>query len=162
VNWYVLYTAPKKEKVLSTLFQKNEIEHYLPLRVELRQWSDRKKKVEMVLFPSYIFVRIEKENFYDVLKFDGAVRFIHLEGKPAAVRDTDIEAIKRFLSLGIHFDIETDEIIAGKKVKIMGGPLIDLEGECVSDSNAEYFVIRIDAINQNLKVKIQKHLVKAI
>ena len=75
-QWYVVYTLSKHEKKVEKLLERKNIESYLPKRTIIRQWSDRKRKVEAPLFPNYLFVHIHPREFWKVLSTNGVIRFV--------------------------------------------------------------------------------------
>ena len=100
MSWYVLYTKPRNEKKTATLLQEKGITVFCPLQETIRQWTDRKKKIQEPLFKSYIFVHLKdyETQQVNVLTTRGAVRFLWWQGKPGVVRDEEIEAIQYFLN----------------------------------------------------------------
>jgi transcription antitermination factor NusG len=91
-NWYVVYETQMGEKSSGTI-DKDGIECYCPL-FQVRQWSDRKKKVVVPLFNSYVFVQVADSDRSLVFQSVGAVRYLFWLGKPAVVRDEEIGTIK--------------------------------------------------------------------
>ena len=97
MNWFVIYTKPQQElKVLERL-QKINIEAYCPVVEEIRQWSDRKKKIVVPLIKSYVFVRLHLEERSKVFEIPGVVRYLFWMGNPAIVYDHEINALKTSL-----------------------------------------------------------------
>jgi transcriptional antiterminator RfaH len=131
--WYVLYTKPRNEKKVAKLLAEKGIEVYCPLTEEIRQWSDRKKKIQEPVFRSYIFVSLHnyKEENVIVLTTPGAVRFLWWTGKPGVVRAQEIQAIRDFLDNYKNAEI-TVEIAKGQTVVIKEGPLKDNRGQVLS------------------------------
>jgi transcription antitermination factor NusG len=127
--WYVLYTKPRNEKKVAKLLEEKDIEVYCPVREEIRQWSDRKKKVQEPIFRSYIFVKLEnyKQDNVPVLLTPGAVRFLWWNGKPGLVRNNEIQAIKDFLNDYKNAEI-TVELEKGQNVVVKEGPLKESYG----------------------------------
>ncbi|MGB5927061.1 MAG: transcription termination/antitermination NusG family protein, partial [Cyclobacteriaceae bacterium] len=72
-----------------------DIEAFLPLTTVIRQWSDRKKKMTVPLFPNYIFVRLDLKEKYRVLQTDGVVKFVSIQGVPCKIAESEIETIKK-------------------------------------------------------------------
>lgn len=133
MSWYVLYTKSRNEKKVAALLKDKGIEVFCPLKEEVKQWSDRKKKVAEPIFKSYVFVRLEdykKENV-DVLTTPGAVRFLWWNGKPGLVRDKEIKAIKDFLNDYRDVDI-TVTFTEGEHIKVTEGPLREAEGKIIT------------------------------
>lgn len=127
--WYVLYTKPRNEKKVAQLLADRGIDVYCPVREEIRQWSDRRKKILEPVFRSYIFVKLAdyKQDSVEVLLTPGAVRFLWWTGKPGHVHDFEIEAIKDFLNNYKNAEINT-EVKVGETVMIKEGPLRETTG----------------------------------
>ncbi|MBX2842510.1 MAG: UpxY family transcription antiterminator, partial [Flammeovirgaceae bacterium] len=132
-QWYVIYTKPKNEKKVNQRLVDKNIQTFLPLQKTLRQWSDRKKKVEVPVFSSYLFVRIDIKNKYDVLETYGVVRFVNYLGKPAIVREHEIEAIQ-FL-LNNYTEIKAESLSIGSRLEIKAGALKGNTGIVVKHKN---------------------------
>src|SRR5258708_3075596 len=98
MNWYAVYTKPRWEKKVSEQLAKGGIEAYCPLNKVRKKWSDRVKWVEEPLFKSYVFVRVKEAEQTQVRLFNGVVNFVYWLGKPAMVKDKEIEIIRQFLN----------------------------------------------------------------
>ena len=60
LQWFALYTRPKAEKKVEERLSLAGFDSFLPLQTVIKQWSDRKKKVEIPLINSYVFVKTNK------------------------------------------------------------------------------------------------------
>jgi len=152
--WHVIYTRPRWEKKLNNLLLEKNIESFLPLYKTFRQWSDRKKKVELPLFNSYLFVKISKNQYYEVLSTPGAVKYIYFEGKAAVLNENQIEAIKKLIQSDITFEVLENILPIGTKVAITKGALQGLQGEIVEYKGSMRTCIRIDQINRSVLVNV--------
>src|ERR1700680_3793725 len=94
-QWYAIYTRPRWEKKVTERLTRGKIETYCPLINVLKQWADRKKTILEPLFTSYVFVHISDTERILVKETDGIINFVHWLGKPAIVRDEEIEVIKK-------------------------------------------------------------------
>jgi transcription antitermination factor NusG len=131
-RWYAVYTRPRWEKKVADSLAKIEVENYCPLNKVERRWSDRKKVVEEPLFTSYVFIKIAPKEQTKVREVDGVLNLVYWLGKPAVIRDEEIELIKRFLSSHRNVRLEKITVNVKDKVKIVNGPLMEMEGEVVS------------------------------
>ena len=104
-------------------------EVYCPLIKTVRQWSDRKKKVQLPMFPGYVFVRVSEAERSQILMDTGVLNFIYWLGKPAIIRDNEIEAIKEIAEFGNEVQINSEEFEKGKLVKIPEGPFKGMTGK---------------------------------
>ena len=127
MQWYVLYTKPRQEKKVADSLNAIGIEAYCPLVTVVKQWSDRKKKVQIPLINSYVFVNIEEHQREEVFKVSGIVRYLFWLGKPAVVRAIEIEALKQSLE-GIVASFEVSAIQKDTIYKIPEGPFQGFEG----------------------------------
>ena len=135
-KWYVVYTKSRCEKKVSSILNKNNIENYCPLNCETKQWSDRKKIVYQPLFSSYVFVKISNNLLYTVKQASSdIINFVYWLGKPAIIRDIEIDNIINFLSSYMNVKLEKQQIHLNDKVKILSGALIDKEGNIISIEN---------------------------
>ena len=125
MNWFVLYVKSNNEKKVATAFGNMNIEHYAPHTTEIRQWSDRKKKVEVPLFKSYVFVKLNEKERNRVFDVPGVVRYLFWLGKPAIVRDAEIEVIKEWLESDKINDFELAQFSPGDRVQVKKGPMKD-------------------------------------
>lgn len=154
-KWYALYTNPRAEKKVAGLLSAKGFENYLPLQTTIKQWSDRKKKVEEPLFKSYIFIKTDMErSLYDVLSIPGIVKFVKIGNEISPIRESIINAIK--LSL-LHFsEVELIPVAyaLNTHVKVIAGPLIGLEGSVTETASGQYFTINIEQLGTSMLVKI--------
>ena len=125
--WYVLYTKSKQEKKVAESLKQLGIEAYCPMVTVMKQWTDRKKKVEVPLINSYVFVNIDERQRDDVFKVSGIVRYLFWLGKPAVVRDIEIEALQKSLE-GIVTSFEVLPFQKNGVISIPSGPFQGLEG----------------------------------
>lgn len=131
INWYVLYTAPRAEKMVEKRLRGEGVEVFLPLYKSKRKWSDRIKVVEMPLFTSYIFVHCNEVKLRTLTSFYGVVRVVFYNGRPAIVRDEEIAAINEFIPLADGNRILTK----GDMVRILTGPFVEKAGKVVKYSD---------------------------
>lgn len=156
-SWFAVYVKSKSEKKVAAEFQKSGIHYFLPLIKELRQWSDRKKWVEVPLFRSYVFVHIEPKDYYNVLSVFGAVRYVTFEGKAVAIPDQQIEAVRYYLN-GKDFDpIDDKSWEKGQKVEIISGSLTGLSGELVEVKGKHKVKVEIEAVGSSILIEIKKN-----
>lgn len=155
MNWYVLYTKPKWEKKVAEQLSKNGIECYCPLVIQVRQWSDRKKKVEVPLFNSYIFVQLSEADRNVVFDSPGVVRYLFWLGKPAIVRDEEIKVIKKWLNNTVDTDISVSHYKVGDSVEIESGPFLSQKA-IVQQVNSTNYILVLESLGCVLKMKINK------
>lgn len=125
--WYVIYTQPRSEKKVTERLQKIGITTYCPLVTQIRQWSDRKKKVQVPLINSYVFVNLNENERDSVFQVNGIVRYLYWLGKPAVVRDEEIVALQEALK-DVITSVEITGLKVGDEINIPSGPFKGKEG----------------------------------
>jgi len=154
--WNVLYTTPRAEKKVYDRLVELGIETYLPLYKTIRQWSDRKKKVEVPLFNSYIFVRSPEKQRFEILSVYGVVRYLYYLGKPAIIRQKEIDGIRRFLNQTEGYKITVE---VGDKVEIASGVMEGVFGEVIRVGK-DKLVLQIEQLGMNLVAEVDRDMVK--
>jgi transcription antitermination factor NusG len=152
-NWYVIYTKPRHEKKAAEMLNSMGIEAYCPQKTQIKQWSDRKKIVEIPLFNSYLFVNISESNRATVFSVPNVVRYIYWCGAPAIVRNQEIEEIKRWLNDFDHNELEVNVYKADQKVRILSGGFINHEAKIVKQKG-KYLVMTLEGLGLVLRVKL--------
>lgn len=163
-QWYAIYTKPRWEKKVHAMLERSRINSWCPVQKVMKQWSDRKKMVEEVLFRSYVFVHIDfKKERLDVLTVDGVLNFVHYLGKPAIIKDEEIDNIKRYLGEkdakidlkpAASFSIDT-------KVKVSAGVFMDNEGVVIQTGKKKVYV-EIRSLGQIMVVEFPIEVLKPI
>jgi transcription antitermination factor NusG len=131
-KWLAIYSRPRWEKKVNQLLLEKGFESYCPLNKVRRKWSDRVKIVEEPLFKSYVFVKVNEESRTAVRMTSGVINFVYWEGKPAVIKEKEINAIKRFLNEYENVEVQPLNLKVHQRVKITTGPLMDREGEVLS------------------------------
>jgi len=143
------------------LLAEQQLESYCPLNKVYRKWSDRIKIVEEPLFKSYIFVRIKEEDKTAVRMTDGVVNFVYWLGKPAQIRNSEIETIKRFLKEYDEVEAIPLELEPNSKVRISRGVLMDREA-IVKRVRRNRVEVVIESLGYALVANVDKSSVSVI
>lgn len=161
-TWYAIYVRSKAEKKVALELSRVGIDHYLPLKKVLKQWSDRKKWIEEPLFKSYIFVHIAQSDYYKALQIHGAVKYITFQGKAVAIPPMQIDAIRYYLSEKEPEEIDFNQWKKGQKVEVISGSMAGLIGKMVQLKGKNWLIIEIEAIGHSINIQIQKSKIKPI
>ncbi|MCL4244269.1 MAG: UpxY family transcription antiterminator [Candidatus Dadabacteria bacterium] len=152
-NWYAVHTRSRHEKrAVWELYEKN-VEAFLPLREVLCRWKDRKKRIQVPLFPGYLFVRIDPRDSLGVLGAKGVVRILGNGGVPIPVPEEEIDAARRLVRSGIPcspfpYDFE------GREAVITGGPLEGLRGRIESQRGGFRLILSVHLIRSSVSVEV--------
>jgi transcription antitermination factor NusG len=161
-SWFAIYTKSRWEKRVWNDLLKHGYEAYLPLKKTLRQWTDRKKWVDIPIVTSYVFVHVTPEEYRDILEFAGVVCYLTFEGKAVPISPRQINTMKIILGHddGKNVEVTRENFAKGEKVRVAHGPMKGAEGEIIVDKAKHKLLVRIDQIGFNMVVKIDKALLK--
>lgn len=153
-SWYALYTKPRWEKKIDALLVKKGIESWCPLQRVERQWSDRKKMIEDPLFKSYVFVHIGYGERTKVLMTDGVLNFVHYLGKPAVIRNEEVDLIKKYLaekdaSISI---LSQEGFREDARIKVNHGVFMGNEGKVIRGGRKKVYV-KLESLGQVMVVE---------
>ncbi len=152
-KWFALYTKPQQEFKAAFQLEGKEIEYYLPTITHVKQWSDRKKKIEEPLFRGYVFIHaIEKERLIS-LQQSSIVKTIGFNGKPSCIPDWEIENLKKLLEKSPDVFV-SHQIELGTKVRIIDGPFKDVVGTVCKRQEEKWFCVSIDLLRQTVMVRL--------
>ena len=122
MKWFVLYTKPNFEIKVAEGINSLGINAYCPVYTKIKQYSDRKKKIQKPLLPSYVLVQLEDADRSKVFDISGTVRYLFWLGKPAEVREEEIKLLKSNLE-GNYDEALISKLAKGKEYTIPSGPL---------------------------------------
>ena len=126
--WYAVYTRPRWEKKVASLLQDKGINNYCPLNKVMRQWSDRKKVIQEPLFKGYVFVQVSDADKWELLTVNGIVNYVHWLGKPAVIRNAEIEIIRKFLHEFNDVEVTENRMDLHKTVRVKQGVFMNYRG----------------------------------
>lgn len=148
-KWYVAYVRLFHERKTAEKLAAMGIESFVPIREEIHQWSQRKKKVMRVLIPQMIFIHATKEERMNALTLPSISHYMVLRGEhvPAVIPDRQM---KQFMFL-VDYSNETIEMFVsplepGQTIKVIKGPLAGLEGELIEINGQSKVVVRLDIL----------------
>jgi transcriptional antiterminator RfaH len=154
MNWYAFQTKPRNEKKVAKSLEMKGFEVFLPLQKLVRQWSDRKKKIQDPLFKSYIFIHVDEEDRQRAVATYGVVRCLYWLGKPAIVREEEIVAIRQFIG---ELDYVAEEAIE----RLEPGDLITITSGYFKGTTGQYLtyqgnqvILNIESLGQLIRVTL--------
>ena len=160
-HWFVFDTKSRQEKKVRDLLQRQGYEVFLPMQKVVRQWSDRKKKVDVPLFNSYIFVYDTEDKIANIVTTPGIAWNIRHNNRPAILHPKEYELINRFLDSGLFIESGTGEkFLKGDEVEIVDGPLKGLYGAIYRTDEGDKFSILLESIGHSLVVTLDPVVLK--
>lgn len=137
-KWFVVYTKSRNELKVQNHLISIGIEAFTPTRTELRQWSDRKKKVVVPLLPSMVLVRLDEKEAHKVFEIPGVVRYLFEYGKRDEVSNKEVLAMQAYVEN--PFSVQENKWVVGDTVQVplfnQEATLLSLKGKnCISQLN---------------------------
>ena len=151
MNWYVVYTKPKWEKKVAERLNEIGVVTYCPSITKISQWSDRKKTISVPLFNSYVFVQIEEKNRNRIFEVPGALRYLFWLGKPAIVRNSEIEAIQKWISAPDEYEVALDTWKKGDKIVLDSGPFAS-QHAIIQEVKQNHYILILESLGCLLRV----------
>jgi len=154
-RWYAAYTRANHERRVAEQLGTRSVEHFLPLYTSVRQWKDRRVKLEMPLFPGYVFVRMALRDRLPVLQIPGLACLVGFNGMPAALPADEIETLRASLMGGVRAQPHP-YLAVGRRVSLQSGPLAGLTGTVVRRKSGPRFVVSVDLIQRSVAVELDE------
>ena len=151
--WFAAYTLPRHERKVAVQLAERQIPSFLPTYRSVRRWKDRRKVLELPLFPSYLFVKVNSENRLDLLRLPGVMGLVSFQGKPAPVASAEIENLRQGLTGTVH---PHPYLRVGRKVRIRSGSLAGVEGILVRKRDVARVVLSISLLQRSVSLDIDE------
>jgi transcription termination/antitermination protein NusG len=152
--WYAAYTSANHEKRVAEQLGVREVEHFLPLYESVRRWKDRRVRLQLPLFPGYVFVRMALRDRLRVMQVPGVARLVGFHGTPVALPEEEIEALRASLASGVRAEPHP-YLTEGGRVRVKSGPLAGLQGILVKRKNKARFVVSVELIQRAMAVEME-------
>jgi transcriptional antiterminator RfaH len=158
-KWYPVYTHARAEKKACQALLNKGIETYLPLRRQLKQWSDRKQWIDEPFIKSYLFVRITQQEQTEVLMTKGITRFIYFGGKVTPMPDKQIEDLKLLMGSALELEITEENLLPGEKIILKAGPLKGMMAEIISYRSQKQLALRLENLGCSVVIYVSASLI---
>ena len=154
--WYAVHARVRCERKIAAAMRHAGITTFLPLVEELRRWSDRRQKIEVPLFSSYVFVRIVQSavSRLTVLQTPGVIGFVGNSRGPAAIPECEIEQVRSVIERRILFG-PSPVVKVGQRVRVRGGALDGMEGVLSSQKNRTTLILSVELIQRSISVSVE-------
>lgn len=156
VSWFAIQTYARHEKRVASQLILKGVDHYLPVVSRYSQWSDRRKLVDLPLFPCYLFVHIvpSSECRIQILQVAGVIAFVGSGSHPAPIPDNQIEDVRTLIQSKVALD-PYPFLKIGQRVRIRGGSLDGIEGILVRRNGARRLIISVDSLERSLSICVE-------
>jgi len=162
-RWFAVWTRSRQEKAAASVLDSLGVPHFLPLKSELRQWSDRKRNVTVPLFSGYLFVRVNlfRDSRLQILKTPGIVGFVGNNTGPLPIPDQQIDDIRAVLAQEVEYSV-LPYLEEGDLVRVIRGALTGVEGRLIRTNSASRLMISIEMIHKSLAVSVSRQDVEPV
>jgi transcription antitermination factor NusG len=154
-SWYALYTCPRHEKRVVQQIERHRISCFLPLYRSVRRWKDRRKELELALFPGYVFVRIALQDRLRVLQLASVVRFVSFNGRPLPLPQCEMDTLMNGLRSGVRAEPHP-YLTVGRRVSVKHGPLAGSQGILVRRKDKFRVVLSLELIMRSVAVEVDE------
>jgi transcription antitermination factor NusG len=152
-RWYAAYSCANHEKSVARQLELRSIESFLPLYEKPSRWKDRTVKLQLPLFPGYVFVRLAIEEKLRVLQVPGVVRLVGFNGHPAPLLEEEIQALREGLNGSLRAE-PCPYLQIGRRVQVKSGALRGLEGILLKKKSGYRFVLSLELIQRSIAVEV--------
>jgi transcription antitermination factor NusG len=152
-RWYAAYTCANHEKRVAEQLAQRSIEYFLPLYESVRRWKDRGVRLQLPLFPGYVFVRLALQHRLQVLQIRSVVRLVGFDGLPTPLGDDEIEGLRNGLAHRLRAEPHP-YLTVGRRIRIIRGPLEGCEGILLRKKGKFRVVLSIDLIMRSIAVDV--------
>ena len=152
-HWYAAYTSANHEKRVAEQARQRSLECFLPLYESVRRWKDRRVRLELPLFPGYVFFRLALRDKLRVLEIPGVAKLVGFDGRPTSVPDEDVEAIRACLDGGQAMQPHR-YVQRGQRVRVLRGPLAGQTGIVLRQKKRTLFVISFELLMRSVAVEL--------
>jgi transcription antitermination factor NusG len=161
-SWFAVHTRPRYERKVYSELQEKGVQTFLPLHSETHQWSDRKRTVEMPLFPGYIFVRVTyaADDRVRVLRTNGVINFVGARNMGAPISDSEIDSVQSVVKSGLPFKSHP-HLEIGQRVYVRGGCLDGVQGVLTAVNGDRGLVVSVNLIQRSIAMRIEGFKVEA-
>lgn len=151
-RWYAAHTCANHEKRVAEQLRTRGVEHFLPLYSTVHRWKDRRVRLQLPLFPDYVFVHLPLAERLRVLQVASVSRLVSFGERPVALPEREIDALRHGLGGGLDAQPHP-YLTAGRRVRIRSGPLAGLEGTLLRKKGHFRVVLSLDLIRQSIALE---------
>jgi transcription antitermination factor NusG len=153
LRWYAAYTCANHEKKVRDQFEQRRVESFLPVYETIRRWKDRRMRLQLPLFPGYVFVRMAVVDRLRVLQVPGVVRLVGFNGQLSALPDDEIDALRKGLAGGVRAEPHPF-LTVGRRVRVKRGPFESREGILLRRKGKLRLVLSIELIMRSVVIDV--------
>jgi transcriptional antiterminator NusG len=159
--WYALRVRSNFERIAARHLRQRGFEEFLPSVKGVKRWSDRKKIAETLLFPGYVFCRLDSQNQVPILTVPGVVALVSFGEKPTPVPDSEVERVRMVIESGLLVT-PWPYLEVGERVLIERGPLTGLEGILERIKGQLRLVVSVTMLQRSVSTEIDRDWIRPL
>jgi transcription antitermination factor NusG len=159
--WYALRVRSNFEKVVQAGLRNRDIEEFLPTYEKESRWSDRLKKIECPLFPSYVFARFDASQRLPILMLPGFVHIVGFGNGPEPIDEGELQAVRRFVDSGLPI-MPWPYLREGEMVEVQHGALEGLQGIVLRVKDRVRLVVSLTLLQRSVAVELDRDMVRPL
>lgn len=152
--WYAVCTLSRHEKCAAEHLRQRDVEYFLPLYETVHRWNNGRHRLQLPLFPGYLFVHIALRDKLRVLQVPGLAHFVSFGGVPAELPQADIDSLRNALTSGAGL-LPHPYLTVGAQVEICRGPLAGMKGILLRHQGKYRVVLSVDLIMRSVVVEVE-------
>jgi transcriptional antiterminator NusG len=160
-SWFAVWTRSRHEQVVRSQLDEKHVTSFLPTLTKWSRWRDRRKQIEVPLFPGYVFARFAPGERLLVLKCSGVVSLVSVNGAPVPIPDHEIEGIRQLVASTLPYD-PCPTIKTGTMVEVTHGPLKGVVGRLTRKGTQARLILAVNLIGQGVSVQVDAADVRAL
>ena len=159
--WFAVWTRSRHEQVVRAQLDEKQVVSFLPTLTKWSRWRDRRKQIEVPLFPGYVFARFAAQERLSVLKCSGVVSLVSVNGSPVPIPEHEIEGIRQLVASTLPYD-PCPTIKTGTMVEVTHGPLRGVVGRLTRTGTQARLILAVNLIGQGVSVQVDAADVRAL
>jgi transcription antitermination factor NusG len=160
-RWHALYTRHQHERLVAYALTSKGFDIFLPQYRAIHRWKDRRKELELPLFPNYVFIRGGLDRMLNILTTPGVHSLVGWGGRPANIPQEEIDAVRRLVQSPLRVQ-QHPFIRCGDRVRIKSGPLEGIEGILVRSKSAYRLVLSVEILARSAAVEVDASMVERV
>ncbi len=161
-RWFAVYTRYKREKQVRKRLEEQGIECYLPLQRLVREYTRKRKQVELPLISCYIFTKIRKAEYVPVLETEDVVQFLHFSRNLIAIPNQEIQVLRHIVGEQVELEARPITFQPGALVEITQGRLIGLRGKLIEKQGTHNFLVELNTMGYGLHLQVDPKQLKVV
>ncbi len=152
-HWYAAYTRANHERRVADQLASRGVERFLPQYESVRKWKDRRVRLQLPLFPGYVFVRLAPRDRLRVLQIPSVIRLVSFNGSPTPLPDEEIYILRAGLAQTVGAQPHPF-LTVGRRVRIARGPFAGLEGILKRKKGNLRVIVSVELIQRSVAVDV--------